>query len=358
MNHVQEQPALRSVLSAMPPYRPGRRASSARTASLAANESHFEPLPSVQEAIRRAASAANRYPDAACTQLRHAIAEHLSAELPATEYHAVTPDQIAVSPGSVGAIQQLMATFCDAGDEVVFAWRSFEAYPLLTRLAGAQPVPVPLTPELGHDLDAMLKAITERTRIVLLCVPNNPTGTGLDPTALAAFLDQVPPTVLVVLDEAYAEYTSPVGLLNRRANVCVLRTFSKAYGLAGLRVGYAVTSEMLADGLRQTALPFGVSSIAQEAAIASLSAREELRERVEAIVRERNRMLAAVRELGWWVPDSQANFLWLPGSVHLLEAFGEADILVRPFADEGLRITLADRATNDRVLDVLAGPRC
>ncbi|MCE0540487.1 histidinol-phosphate transaminase [Kineosporia rhizophila] len=346
------RPALRSVLSAVPAYRPGRRAQSERTAPLAANESHFSPLPSVQEAIVRAASAANRYPDAASTELRHVIAGHLAA----------SPEQIAVSPGSVGAIQQLMATFCDAGDEVVFAWRSFEAYPLLTRLAGARPVPVPLTTGLDHDLPAMLAAITEQTRMVLLCTPNNPTGNALDEAALEAFLDQVPPTVLVVVDEAYAEYgrdVNPLDRIQQRSNVCVLRTFSKAYGLAGLRVGYAVTSEELAHGLRQTALPFGVSTIAQEAAIASLGAADELAQRVAAVTTERTRVTAELRALGWPIPTSGANFVWLPTGPALtgplLETFDQADILVRPFADEGLRITLADAATNDRVLEVLQG---
>ncbi|WP_329334147.1 histidinol-phosphate transaminase [Streptomyces sp. NBC_01352] len=354
---VRRSPALRTALSAIPPYAPGRRASSDLTAALASNESHFAPLPSVQQVVQNAARTVNRYPDMTSTRLREEIGAFLQTD----------PGHIAVSPGSVGALQQLMTSFCDEGDEVVFAWRSFEAYPILVRLAGARPVPVPLTADEEHDLDAMAAAITDRTRMVLLCVPNNPTGVGMTQADLVAFLDRVPPTVLVVVDEAYAEYVDSPGhaaalsLLDERSNVCVLRTFSKAYGLAGLRVGYAVGPAHVADGLRRAALPFGVSAPAQEAAIASLAAAGELHTRVTALVRERRRVVDAVRDQGWSVPDSQANFFWLRANgrplSRLLTAFDDAEILVRPFADEGIRVTLADRATNDRVLRVLSDVR-
>jgi histidinol-phosphate aminotransferase len=351
---MPESPVLRSALSAIPSYAPGRRASSALTAALASNESHFTPLPSVQQVVQGAARTVNRYPDMTSTRLREEIGAFLQTD----------PSHIAVSPGSIGALQQLLTSFCDEGDEVVFAWRSFEAYPILVQLAGARPVPVPLTVDGAHDLDAMAAAITGRTRMVILCVPNNPTGVGMTHADLENFLDRIPPTVLVVIDEAYAEYVDSPGhaaalrLLDKRSNLCVLRTFSKAYGLAGLRVGYAVGPAYVADGLRRAALPFGVSAPAQEAAIASLAAADELRTRVTAVTRERSRVIEAARDQGWSVPDSQANFFWLRANGHslggLLNAFDAAEILVRPFADEGIRITLADRDTNDRVLRVLS----
>ncbi|MFF3501101.1 histidinol-phosphate transaminase [Streptomyces sp. NPDC003247] len=348
------RPLLRPALDAIPAYTPGRRATTALTAALASNESHLAPLPSVQDAVREAASRVNRYPDASAVRLRAAIGDALH----------VDPDTISVGPGSVGVLQQLLAAFCDAGDEVVFAWRSFEAYPILVGLAGARAVTVPLTGDGAHDLDAMAAAVTERTRIVLLCVPNNPTGVGMPHTDLERFLDRVPPTVLVVVDEAYAEFVDDpdavdaLRLLDDHPNLCVLRTFSKAYGLAGLRIGYCAASAYTADGLRRAALPFGVGTAAQEAAIASLAARGELRARVAEVRAERERVTTAARTQGRPVPVSQANFFWVPARgrrlAALLTAFGAADVLVRPFADEGIRVTLADRAANDRVLDVLA----
>jgi histidinol-phosphate aminotransferase len=346
-------PKLGKAVAGLPRYVAGRRADNALTAALASNESHYEPLPSVLESVRTAASRLNRYPDMASTELRHRLAHHL----------AVTADELAVGPGSVGVLQQIITGLCDPGDEVVFAWRSFEAYPILATLAGARPVPVPLLPDERHDLDALAAAITERTRVIILCTPNNPTGTPIAATALEAFLARVPAEVLVVVDEAYVEYASgpdPVdslALYRRHPNVCVLRTFSKAYGLAGLRVGYAVAAPELADGLRRAALPFAVSALAQRAAVASLDAVHEMHIRVKRVVAERERLLSALGAEGWAVPDSQANFIWLrtDDTLHgaLLHAFISADILVRAYPGDGIRVSLADPATNDRVLDVL-----
>ena len=224
-------------------------------------------------------------------------------------------------------------------------------------------MPVPLNAGEGHDLDAMLDAITDRTRVVMVCSPNNPTGVALEHGELARFLDRVPPHVLVVIDEAYTDYLHAAQTLDELAlfrahnNVCVLRTFSKAYGLAGLRVGYAVAHPNLAEALRRVALPFGVSTPAQQAAIASLEAQEQLRERVAAVVSERRRLLTALRRAGWDVPDSQANFVWLRAGEELrqalVDAFDRSDVLVRAYAGDGVRITLADPVTNDRVLEVI-----
>lgn len=342
----------RSTVAGLPGYVAGRRATSDLTAALAANESHYPPLPSVLDVVLSSAATLNRYPDPTCEDLRARLATHLGARA----------EEIAVGPGSVGVLAQVLATVCDPGDEVVFAWRSFEAYPILTTLAGARPVPVLLRADERHDLDAMAAAITPRTRAVLVCSPNNPTGVGISAVEFEEFLGKVPAGVLVVVDEAYVEYADGTGpdslqLRRRFPGLCVLRTFSKAYGLAGLRVGYAVTSPELAEGLRRVALPFAVSALAQRAAIASLDAADEVRDRVRVVTRERARVTGELRAAGFTVPDPQANFVWLRADdarrEELVEAFAAADVLVRGYAGDGVRITLADPATNDRVLAVL-----
>lgn len=354
MSTAPSTPRLRSAVTSLAPYVAGRRATSAEIAPLASNESHFPPLPSVLAQVAASAGRINRYPDSAAVELRERIAAHVG----------VTADEVAVGPGSVGVLQQIIESVCDAGDEVVFAWRSFEAYPLLVTLAGATPVPVPLTADDGHDLPAMVAAITDRTRLVLLCTPNNPTGVTIAGADLDRFLAAVPSDVLVVIDEAYLEYATSerldaIARYRTHPNVCVLRTFSKAYGLAGLRVGYGIATPAVAAALRRTGVPFGVSSIAQAAAIASLDAADELAGRVAAVAAERDRVTLALRALGYAVPRSQANFVWLrttdAGREQLLSAFDAADILVRGYAGDGVRVTIADAASNDRVIRVLAG---
>lgn len=346
-------PGLRAAVASLPAYVAGKSAESALTAALASNESHFAPLPSVVDVISAEAARMHRYPSMGAVDAREAIARH----------HAVSADEIAAGPGSSGVLQQIISAVCDHGDEVVFAWRSFEAYPILVTVAGAAPVPVPLLDNEQHDLAAMAAAITDRTRLVILCSPNNPTGVSIEADALEEFLRSVPPQVLVVLDEAYIEYQRGPGLdslefYRRYPNLCILRTFSKAYGLAGLRIGYAIARPSVADGLRRTAIPFGVNRMAAAAAVASLAAGDEILARTSAVAEERTRVVAALRSFGWNVPDSQANFYWLRASDELrgqlLDALTAADILARGYAGDGVRITLADRETNDRVLAVLA----
>ncbi|MBA3021139.1 histidinol-phosphate transaminase [Propionicimonas sp.] len=349
----QPAPQPRPAVAALPAYVAGRRAQTPLTEPLAANESHFLPLPTVLSAIAGAAVRVNRYPDMASTSLRARVA---------TEFE-VDPAEIAVGPGSVGVLAQLISALCDPEDEVVFAWRSFEAYPILCQIAGANAVKVPLTATEHHDLAAMAAAITDRTRVVLLCSPNNPTGTAISTAELESFLADVPPRVLVVLDEAYREYAADggldsVALYRKYPNLCLLRTFSKAYGLAGLRVGYAIAREPIAEGLRRTQIPFSVSGVAEAAAIAALGATAEVRDRAAMVVAERERVIAAVREHGWTVPDGAANFIWLRTDddqrARLVEAFDAAEILVRGYPGDGVRITIAAREANDRVLAVLA----
>ncbi|GGI01696.1 histidinol-phosphate transaminase [Arthrobacter liuii] len=344
-------PTLRSAVTGLPAYVPGRRSAGADIAALASNESHYDPLPAATAAVAEAAGRMNRYPDMAAVELRERLARHLG----------VTVDEVAVGPGSVGVLQQIITGLCDAGDEVVFAWRSFEAYPILVELAGARPVRVPLDDAEGHDLDAMAAAVTDRTKVILLCTPNNPTGVPISHDRLEAFLQTVPSSVLVVIDEAYVEYADAgpdsLALFRRYPNVCILRTFSKAYGLAGLRVGYAVAVPAIAEGLRRTALPFGVSALAQQAAIASLDAGEEMEARVSGVKQERARMAAELAAQGWKLQPSQGNFLWTRADKQLLatlvDAFNGAGIMVRAYQGDGVRITVADPASNNRVLRLL-----
>ncbi|KAB1640568.1 histidinol-phosphate transaminase [Gulosibacter chungangensis] len=349
--HLGPQP--REVFNRIPGYKPGRKADRPEIAPLASNESHHEPLPSVREVIANEAQRINRYPDAAVVDLHARIAER----------YGVNDDQVATGPGSIGVLQQIIATYCAPGDEVVFAWRSFEAYPLLVDIAGAKPIMVPLLADERHDLDGIAAAITDRTRVVLLCTPNNPTGVSLSHGEVVEFLDKVPEHILVVIDEAYIEYETAedavdsLALIAERPNVLTLRTFSKAYGLAGLRVGYAISTGEIIGSLRKAALPFSVNSLAQRAAIASLDADDELAARAAEVVGERERVVAALQGTDWRVLPSQANFIWVRADgergAKLAKAFDDADILTRVFPDDGIRITLADAASNDRVLKVL-----
>ncbi|WP_258805091.1 histidinol-phosphate transaminase [Pseudarthrobacter sp. NS4] len=346
-------PTLRSAVTGLPSYVPGRRSAGADIAALASNESHYCPLPAAITAVAEAAGRMNRYPDMAAVELRERIARHLG----------VTAAEVAVGPGSVGVLQQIITGLCDTGDEVIFAWRSFEAYPILVELAGARPVRIPLDHLEGHDLDAMAAAVTDRTKVILLCTPNNPTGVPISHDRIEAFLGAVRSDILVVIDEAYVEYAEAgsgpdsLALYREYPNVCILRTFSKAYGLAGLRVGYAVAAPAIAEGLRRTALPFSVSALAQKAAIASLDAGEEMEMRVAAVKLERARMAAQLEAQGWKLQPSQGNFLWIRADGRLLarlvNAFDHAGIMVRAYQGDGVRITVADAASNDRVLRLL-----
>lgn len=345
---------LRTALAGVPAYVPGRPPAPVEGVTaykISSNENPHPPLPSVLDAIGQAAASVNRYPDMGVV----ALTEALSADL------GVPAEQIATGTGSVAVLTQLVAITCDPGDEVVYAWRSFEAYPIVVALSGAVSVQVPLDAQARHDLDAMAEAITDRTRLVLVCTPNNPTGPAVGEQELRAFLDRVPSDVLVVIDEAYLEFTTEetvpdaLALAQERPNVVVLRTFSKAYGLAGLRVGYAVAHPEIATALHKAATPFGVTDLAQQAAIASLDAKDELLARVGELVAERERVVAALREQGWDVPQAQGNFCWLPlgeAAVPFAQAAQDRGLMVRPFAGDGVRCTIGETEANDRLVDV------
>ena len=339
----------RPDLDAIPGYIPGRTVAGA--IKLASNETTAGPLPSVRDAIADAAAGVNRYPDNAATALTDALADFLDVPSP----------NVVVGCGSVSLCQELVQATCSAGDEVVFGWRSFEAYPIVTLVAGATAVRVPLTDDDVHDLDAMAAAVTDRTRLMFVCNPNNPTGTVVDPADLDRFLDTVPEHVLVVLDEAYFEYTDRridgVEVGRTRPNVMVLRTFSKAYGLAGLRVGYGVGAPSVVTAMKKVHTAFSVSSVAQSAAIASLAASDELLSRTEIVVAERARLRDGLREVGYQVADSFANFVWLPlgaASGTFSADATDARILVRAYGDDGVRVTVGDPHENDAFLDFAA----
>ncbi|MCW2501618.1 MAG: histidinol-phosphate aminotransferase [Frankiales bacterium] len=343
-------PRLRPLLDRMGTYKPGRRPAAGQDLSrLASNETPFPLLPQVVAAVSAALADSNRYPDPAAVRLTEALAAK----------HGVDVGRIAVGCGSVQLVQELVEISCDAGDEVLFGWRSFEAYPTLTTIAGAVPVEVPLR-DAHLDLPAMAAAVTERTRLVLLCSPNNPTGPALAESDVKAFLEAVPRHVLVVLDEAYHEFVDdPLAVDGTRLqasypNLLVLRTFSKAYGLAGLRVGYAIAgSPEVAGALRQVHLPFAVSVAAQAAALASLDAAPQLLAQVAEVVAEREPLRQRLREIGWDVPESQGNFVWLPAgadSDRVAQVFEDHGVLVRCFSGDGLRITVARPADSERVL--------
>jgi histidinol-phosphate aminotransferase len=351
------RPAVRAAVRDLPAYVPGRPPAQREglpTYKLSSNENPFPPLPGVLEAAVEAVGRMNRYPDMGCTALYAALADRLG----------VLPGRLAAGTGSVAVLYHLLQALCDPGDEVVYAWRSFEAYPIAVAVTGAVSVQVPLAGGARHDLDAMAAAITPRTKVVIVCSPNNPTGTAVRHGELETFLDRVPPHVVVVLDEAYREFVRPapteapvdgVALQRVRPNVAAMRTFAKAYGLAGLRVGYLVADEEVAAATRACALPFGVSSVAQAAAVASLERETELFERVEAVVGERTRVVTALAAAGWTVPEAQGNFIWLPvgrRTQDFAAAAERAGVMVRPFAGEGARVSIGEPAANDALLTV------
>ncbi|BBY58191.1 histidinol-phosphate transaminase [Mycolicibacterium sarraceniae] len=338
---------LRPELAELPAYTPGKTVLGA--VKLASNETVHGPLPSVRAAIAAAAETINRYPDNGYVELKEHLAKHVD----------FAPEHIAVGCGSVSLCQQLIQITSSVGDEVLFGWRSFEIYPLQVRVAGATAVQVPLR-DYTFDLDAMLAAITDRTRLIFVCNPNNPTGTVVDPDELARFVAAVPSDILIAIDEAYVEYIrdgmlpDSLGLARNHPNVVVLRTFSKAYGLAGLRIGYAVGDPGIITALGKVYVPFAATTVSQAAAIASVNAAKELLARTDAVVSERRRVCATLTEAGYTFPPPQANFVWLPLSPEQTPDFVEqaaaARVLVRPYGTDGVRVSIGAPEENDTFL--------
>ena len=347
-------PRLRPEIDSLPAYKAGQMPAprtDIETFKISSNETPFEPPEAVRRAIEQAAATVHRYPDPFSRRLTGALARRFD----------VAQEQIALGTGSVAVVGQLIWAAAGPGDSVVYPWRSFEAYPIWVQMTGARSVQVPLLADERHDLPSMLEAIDDSTRIVFVCNPNNPTGEAVRRDELTEFIDAVPSDVIVVLDEAYREFISdtdvPDGLdfFHERNNVVVMRTFSKAYGLAGLRVGFAIAPEPIAEGMRKTALPFGVSSIAEDAALAALECEDELFERVRQLSHERDRVWQALADQGWDIHPSHANFVWLrlgERTQEFAQACDAAGITIRAFPDEGVRISVAEQEANDRVINV------
>ncbi|MFY1634618.1 histidinol-phosphate transaminase [Solwaraspora sp. WMMB335] len=346
----------RTDLDSLPNYVPGRspvdlarELGLPEAIKLASNEVPYGPLPGVAEAVAAAVAVTHRYPDMGVLELRAVLARRLG----------VDAERIVTGCGSVALCEHLVRAACLPGDEVVYSWRSFEAYPIIAATTAASSRRVPNTATHGHDLPAMAAAITGQTRIVLVCNPNNPTGTSVRRAELDRFLDTVPNDVLVVLDEAYREFVTddqvPDGLAayGDRPNVVVLRTLSKAWGLAGLRVGYLVAHPEVAAAVRKVATPFGTSALAQAAALAALDQGDEVRRRCDLVIAERSRVTETLRKLVPEVPESQANFVWLPLGERAA-AFGAVcesrGVIVRPFPGDGVRVTIGTPTENDAFL--------
>ena len=351
-------PLPRPALSALPVYQPGKSAevamaehAIASAVKLASNENPFGPLPSVRHALADAAATINRYADHRAVAVREALASR----------HGLAVEQVAVGCGSVGLLQQLLLAYVDPGDEVVYGWRSFEAYPIYTATVAGVAVPVPNRLEM-LDMAAIASAVNERTRLVLVTSPNNPTGTTVSHADLEALLIAAPPPCLVVLDEAYYEYVTAadapdaLALLARHDNLAVLRTFSKAYGLAGLRIGYLFAHPDVVSAVDRMLIPFAVNGLAQVAALASLDAEVELRARVTSTLAERRRVVDVLGGQGYVLPDAQANFVWLPcgqAAAELTLALEQRGVVTRPFPGEGVRVTIGSPEENDRFLGAL-----
>ena len=350
---------VRPAVAAMASYRPGKSAAQAEdehgitdAIKLASNENPYPPVPAVVEAIAAAAGDVNRYGDHRAADLRAAIAGWLDVDV----------DRVAAGCGSVGLLQQLLLAYVDPGDEVVYPWPSFEAYPIDVQLTGGVEVTVPLVDH-TFDLEAVAAAVTDRTKLVLLANPNNPTGTAVHVDQLRRLVEQVPDDVLVVVDEAYREFvTADLGdpitdLQPGHPNVVVLRTFSKAFGLAALRTGYAVADPEVVVELDKVLIAFAVNHLAQVASLAAIAARDEVQAVVDSITAERDRVVASLRSDGWDLPDAHANFVYLPLGSRTDVVFPEMEkrgVVVRPFPGVGMRVTIGTPAQNDRFLATLA----
>ena len=349
---ASEFPEAREAVRTLPSYSAGARPDGRPMWKLSSNENPNAPGPAILAALAEAAGAVNRYPDMAVADLTHAIAAR----------HDVVTDEVAVGSGSVALIEDLLQAYCEAGDEVVYPWRSFEAYPICIQVVGATGVPVPLTQDGRHDVAALAAAVTPHTKVMILCSPNNPTGPTLTRAELRTLLGAVPTHVVVTLDSAYIDYardpeaTDGFELRAEFPNLVILRTFSKAYGLCGLRVGYALGHPEVLAPVRAASTPFGVNTLAQAAALAALGLSDAVAASVEENVRERARVVEAGRAAGWRIPDAQGNFFWLPlgeDSARFVAGANAKGLLVRGFVGDGVRISIGEPEANDLVIELL-----
>lgn len=367
MSHSEESTSIpvRPVFDTLPSYAAGKPPAPVEGLTrykLSSNENPLGPVPEVARVLAEF-DAVHRYPDPLSTALRTALAGQLG----------VDAEDIVTGAGSLGALNQIIKTFAGVNadgvqDEVIYAWRSFEAYPILVGIMGARSVQVPNLPNGAHDLDAMAAAVTDRTRLILVCTPNNPTGPAVTESQIRSFLAKVPATVPVVIDEAYFEFCAassiPEGeepplngldIYRDYPNVIILRTFSKAQGLAGLRVGYSISHPQITRHLRVAATPFAVSALAERAAVASIEHQEAVMARVRHIVAERERVTARLRELGYEFPSTYANFVWLPlgeRTGEFVDLMNRNALSVRAFGSEGVRVSIGEVEANDRFLSL------
>ena len=352
-------PRPRPELLALPEYRAGKAAPAMPglpSLKLSSNERCDDASEDTKAKLVSGCSF-NRYPDPLTTELRTALAGHLG----------VPSRCIVTESGSLGALRLLLDAVVPRDGlraEVIYPWRSFEAYPILIEVAGARGVAVPLASNGTHDLEAMAAAIGDRTAAIFICSPNNPTGPAIRAEDFARFMERVPRHVLVVIDEAYAEYVDdPValsGITVQRAhdNVAVLRTFSKAYGLAGLRIGYAVVAPEIAEAMWRIRPTFAVSALAEHAAVLALGDRTGLAHHTAEVQTGRRAILAALRAVGERPPESQANFVWFePVDPDRYEVRAAAAAVSVRRLDSGIRITVGDAASTDRVLRLIVGDR-
>jgi histidinol-phosphate aminotransferase len=352
-------------LARMPGYQAGvptgqapEAIAAGRIAQLASNESPFPPHPQVIEAIERAAQAMHRYPDPDATLLRRRLAERYGTE----------PGRIAVGNGSCEILLAAAEALCEPGAEILFAWPAFSMYPYLPALTGAREVRVPLAEGGVHDLEAMAGEVTAATQLLLLCNPNNPTATHLPVAEVAAFCERVPSHVTVVLDEAYVEFQTDddpdasLGLLGDFPNLVVLRTFSKCFGLAGLRIGYAIGSagfRAAVDAVRQ---PFSVNALAQAAGAEAILHPDDVGRRVEHTIAERRRVEDGLHRLGLGTSETQANFSWIDlgeaAEADVVAGLAEREIAVRPGTPLGspghIRVSYGSGEEDERFLAALS----
>ena len=348
-------------LARMPGYQAGvptgqapEAIASGNIAQLASNESPFPPHPRVVEAIAGAAGAMHRYPDPDATLLRRRLAERYETE----------PARVAVGNGSCEILLAAAEALCEPGTEIVYAWPAFSMYPYLPALTGAREIRVPLAEGDVHDLDAMAAEVTAATQLLIVCNPNNPTATHIPAAEIAAFCERIPDHVTVILDEAYVEFQAhddpdaTLDLLEDFPNLVVLRTFSKCYGLAGLRVGYAIGSATFRAAVDAVRQPFSVNALAQAAGAEAILHQDDVLRRVEGVVAARLTVEEGLRELGLQTSDTHANFSWVDlgdaDEAAVIAGLAEREIAVRPGKALGgpghIRVSYGTSAENERFL--------
>jgi histidinol-phosphate aminotransferase len=318
--------------------------------ALSLNENPFPPLPAVRSALIESIGAANRYPEFFPEQFRGLIAGRIG----------VGADQVVLGAGASGVVLQVLHAVTSPGDQMVMATPTFDGYPIFARMARLTPVMVPLDERGHHNLDAIAEAAAD-AKVVAVCRPHNPTGTVEPAADLERLLQRIPRDTVVILDEAYIEFVAPQHrldapeLVRRHPNVVVIRTFSKAYGLAGLRIGYGFGSPELVEELWPMQLPFGMSITSAVAVAASYNAETQLRQRIRLITSERRDLRRRLRAMGVYSTDSHANFVYLPAAGRpWKDIFDDAGLHVRHYPDGGVRITVGTRASTRATLAAVA----